>query len=321
VAKIFNLPLNIRFGRQNLMYGSGFVLFDGQSQFASTSIFLDGIKLSWNISDNAVLEGFYFKDEENNRDNQSGDDITLSGIYFTSKYPALGKKQEVYILHRNDQKSDKNIFLYGARLSDKFKFGLDYSAEGGLQKGDFTKTFKQNAAGCKLELGYSFKNIFAKPRFFMGYVSLSGDEAGSTDTNEAWDVFYGGWPQYGDLLAWKYVNIGTVNNITNYDPNYNIGSSTGGEVVYSNFNIATVGVNTILCDKFSTKFSISKITVDKTYDNADDEFGYYYQLFAMYDYSKQLSFSLYAAMIDPGHAFGDKTDRATEIFWEANLKF
>ncbi len=42
---MFNLPVDLTLGRQNLIYGSGFVILDGQSQFASTSIYFDGVKL------------------------------------------------------------------------------------------------------------------------------------------------------------------------------------------------------------------------------------------------------------------------------------
>ena len=95
INKIFNLPVNIRLGRQNLIYGSGFVLFDGQSQLASTSIYFDGIKIGWNISEKMNIDVLYFKDQENNRNNKVNDDITLSGAYLTSNYSAFIKKQEL----------------------------------------------------------------------------------------------------------------------------------------------------------------------------------------------------------------------------------
>ena len=55
----------------------------------------------------------------------------------------------------------------------------------------------------------------------------------------------------------------------------------------------------------------------------EDDFGDYYQAKASYAYSKNLSFSMYAAMIEPGCAFKDlgMNDEAYEFFWETNLKF
>ena len=64
VKDFFDIPVDLRIGRQNVMYGTGFVLFDGNSQFGSTSIFLDGVKAGWRITDNITLDGLYFKDYE-----------------------------------------------------------------------------------------------------------------------------------------------------------------------------------------------------------------------------------------------------------------
>ena len=56
IQNFFGLPVSLRVGRQNLMYGTGFVLFDGESEAASTTIFFDAVKLSWKISDNLNVD-------------------------------------------------------------------------------------------------------------------------------------------------------------------------------------------------------------------------------------------------------------------------
>jgi len=61
------------------------------------------------------------------------------------------------------------------------------------------------------------------------------------------------------------------------------------------------------------------LTIDET--AADDDFGDYYQASARYAYSKVLSVGIYAAMIDPGNAFGSEADIAMKFFWEAGFKF
>ena len=210
--------------------------------------------------------------------------------------------------------------MYGIRLSGNYDFGFDYSVELAIQKGDFTDEVKQNAVGCKIDACYSF-NTFTQPKLFFGYVSLSGDAAKTNNKNEAWDVFYGGWPQFGDLLAWKYVNIGPGNVITDYDCDYYKGSSTGGEVVYSNLNISKAGLSVNILDKLTAKASFSKLFVYKADYSYSKEFGEYYQLNLHYQYSQNLSFAIYAGMIDPGKTFTFNNDKATELFWEAKLKF
>ena len=67
VNNLWCLPkkVNLRIGRQNVMYGSGFVMFDGKSQYASTSLYFDGIKASVKFDDRAILDAFYLKAQEN----------------------------------------------------------------------------------------------------------------------------------------------------------------------------------------------------------------------------------------------------------------
>ncbi len=321
VKNLFTLPLNFRAGRQNLMYGSGFILFDGQSQYASTSLYLDGVKLSLKLGENAVLDALYFKDQEENQSDKKADDITLSGAYLTAHCPVIGGQQEIYALNRDDrdfQYADmagrKNIWAFGMRLSDKFESGLDYSGEIAYQTGEygFNPEVDHEALGYKLEAGYALKDVSIKPRFFLGYASFSGDDPDTKDY-EGWDVFYGGWPQFGDLLAWMFVQI-PPNQIAGGIP-----ESTTGEAVYSNINIATIGLGNTF-DNLSTEISYSMLTLDE----ADEkDFGDYYQAKASYAYSKNLSFAVYAATIVPGDHYKDlgMKDEAYEFFWETNLKF
>lgn len=333
VNSIFNLPVDFRFGRQNLMYGSGFVVFDGQSQFASTSVYFDGVKMTWNITNGTKLDLFYMKDQENKTN--SRDDITLTGAYFTTHCPIIGGQQELYILNKNDQSGPmdmttgkltydgKNIYMYGLRLSNKYSCGVDYSGEFAYQGGkyDQTKHIDQDAMGYKLELGYT-ADMLEKitPRIFVGYTYLSGNKT-STTRNEAWDVFYGGWPQYGDLLAWVYVNLPPqARPVQPYQ--YNRMASVSEEVAYTNLRLPSVGLSTKY-GPVSAKFTYTKLEFDRVPTNRSHDFGDYYQLQAKYQYNKYLSFAAYAAMIDPGKYFTEQGHHNTayEAFWETRLDF
>ncbi len=321
VKGLFGLPLDVQFGRQNLMYGSGWVILDGQSQYGSTSAYLDGVKLVWRLRSDVALDALYFKDEEKKRDDTTPDDITLLGFYLTSKYPLPTGQQEFYFLNRRDDLIGKEIYMAGARLSNAYAFGLDYSAEAAWQTGKFKHKIDQSAYGMKLDMGYRFNAAPASPRLYGEFVRLTGDDYGSTDTNESWDVFYGGWPQYGDLLVWKYINVGSGNSISIYDPNYNAGSTVGAEAVYSNFDLFTAGIEIKPLELLKAGFSYSRLIADETTPGADDDIGDYYQLTAEYRYSTHLTFGMYAAIIDPGNAFGGLSDPASEAFWDVTLNF
>lgn len=321
-------PLSLRLGRQNMMYGSGFVMFDGQSQYGSTSLYFDGVKASLKLGDSAVLDGFYLIDQENTPSaadmypiaKYPADRIVVGGLYLTAKCPVMGGQQEVYVLDKNDQNYGKDIWLTGLRLSDKFDFGLDYSAEIAYETGTAYDTLQtgsaaQEALGYKLQTGFTFNDVYSKPRPFIGYTSFGGDDSDSKNYN-GWDVFYGGWPQFGDLLAWVYLNKVGLNNISNEGK---------GIDAYSNLNIATIGFNnTFEAIHLTTEISYSQLTLDQAYGGSDN-IGNYYQLSAKYDYTKNVSFSLYAAMINPRKAIEQAIEKepntAHEVYGEVALKF
>jgi hypothetical protein len=321
VQNVFDKPIDLRFGRQAAMYGSGWVLFDGQSQFASTSIYFDGIKLAWRVREDMILDALYLKEKEKVRSNVSPDDITMAGLYFTADYANPIGRQEVYALNRHDELIGKDIYMLGARLSRTYGIGFDYQAEGAWQLGKFKTGVDQDAYGFKLDAGFRLNRTPARPRVSGQFVRLTGDHSCTADKNEAWDVFYGGWPQYGDLMVWKYVNVGSDNSIAIYDPNYNAGSTVGGEAVYSNFNMFGGGIGIQPTQSLTARLTYSKILVDRYSAGSSDDFGDYYQFFGKYRYSEHISVAVYAAMIDPGAAFADRSDPATETFWEVDLDF
>jgi len=328
VKKFLDTPINMKFGRQLLMYGGGFVLFTGQSQYASTAMYFDGVKLTWAVKDKMDIDLLYFKDQENNRADAVDDDMTMIGLYVTAKL--LPGQQELYVLHKEDQDQkgaappEKNFYLIGARVSNKMSFGLDYALEGGYETGkyDDRNQIDQKAYALKADLGYTLK-VKTDPRIFAGYVYLSGDGTPGDDTNNSWDSFYGGWPIYGDMLAWKYINVGAANSLSNPYPGYTVGGRIGGEVIYSNLTMGTVGVGFAPRSDISVKLSGSMlefIDVNPAFTDSE-EFGNYYQLDAKYNYTDTLSFAMYAGMIDPGDAFGPDTENAYEFYWETSLKF
>ncbi|MBF0452592.1 MAG: alginate export family protein [Candidatus Magnetomorum sp.] len=333
VNNFLDLPLTLKVGRQNLMYGSGFVLFDGQSQMASTSVYFDAVKFTYHITDTILLDAIYAKDQENNRADNPKDDITLSGIYLTvQECPIMKSKNELYVLRRQDDTMGKDIGMVGFRTSNKLPVGLDYSLEMAYQTGDAWKmgndTMDQKAFGGKFEAGLTL-DMPVKTRLFAGYVINSGDDDPTDDENNRWDVFYGGWPQYGDLLAWKALNLynpstNTDGNVlAKVDPGYHDLSTVVGEAPFSNLQMISMGASSSY-KNFSGKLTLAKLYFDKVVAPADDKaFGNYFQLSAKYSYSKALSFSMYAALLQPDDAFKavGADDDATEFFWETNIRF
>jgi hypothetical protein len=313
VDHLFDLPANLRLGRQSLSYGTGFVVFDGQSHVGSTATYFDGARLRLTPGANLTADLIYLIDQENRRDESLPDDIVLMGLYLTQSQCG----GELYALRRVDDLLGKDIWLTGARFARTLADRLDLSLEVGLQHGNAAPGVDQKAWGTKLEAGYAVSGW----RPFVSYVGMSGDDPATLGVRERWDVFYGGWPQFGEHLAWTYINLGPGNGITRYDPTYAQGSSVPGEAVYSNLLMPSVGLEVKPHPRFTAKASWSWLRADRTAPGIDDEIGTYAQLNARYTYSKNLAFSVYGGYLDPGKALGDGADPQHLVSCDAELTF
>lgn len=315
LAEFAGLPVDLRLGRQAAMYGDGFVLFDGQSQMASTSVYLDGARAVWHAAPRLDVDAFGYLDQENARDNGSDDDIYLMGVYMRGRGLAgEASEQELYGVRRVDQVLDRDILMAGARVKGDLAERLTYRFEGALQRGDIGRDGEQEAHALRAQLDVRLPLVTV----FGRHVRMSGDDP-DTEANERWDVMYGGWPQFGDLLAWKYVNVGPHNALWQVDMNYNENSSTGGEAVYSNLVMTTLGARWQPNSVIKAEASWSLLRFHEV--AGDDDFGDYWQVSLKYQYSPAVSFAAYGAMIDPGEAFGDDADPATEVYLETMVRF
>jgi hypothetical protein len=311
VDRPFDLPANLRLGRQSVSYGSGFVVFDGQSHIGSTAVYFDGARLRLSPGRGVNADLLYLIDQENRRDESVRDDIVMMGLYLTG--PCGG---DLYALRRVDDLLGKDIWLTGARFARTLG-ALDLALEYGLQRGDAATGLDQEAWGTKLEAGYTVHGW----RPFVGYVGMSGDDPATLDVRERWDIYYGGWPQFGEHLAWTYLNLGPGNGITRYDPTYAQGSSVPGEAVYANLLMPSVGLEVKPHPRFTAKASWSWLRADRTAPGVDDEIGTYAQLQAKYTYTKNLAFSVYGGYLDPGKALGESADPQHMVYCDAELTF
>lgn len=317
VPGLFGLPMTLQAGRQDVMYGTGFVLFDGQSQTASTSAYLDGLRASWDLGGAGTLDLLHFKDQENRRDDASDDDVTLQGLYYSAgDAPFL---RDLYALHRTDQNLGRDVFVYGSRLAGDLGV-LDWSVEGALQRGDACPCQDLEAWGFTSEFGFDAPGSPAGLRIFGGLTALSGDDPTTPDTNERWDVIHGGWPRYGDLLAWTNLNLGPGNAVSGYDPGYADGSSQMGEVVYGNLVMPSAGFALAPVDALRIKAWWSPLRAHRVAAGSND-IGDLLQFSAKWRWSRELSFAVYAARLTPGAAYGPDADPVTELFWEIDLDF
>lgn len=317
VPRLFGLPLALKAGRMDVRYGRGFVLFDGQSQTASTSAYLDGVRARWDLGGRGTADLLWFKDQEGRRDDAARDDVTLSGLYLNL---ASGlHAREVYLLRREDQNLGRDVLLAGARIGGSVG-RLVWDLEGGLQRGDAGAGRDQEAWGVTADLRTDFSLAPGAPALFLAFTGLSGDDPATADVFERWDVFHGGWPRTGDLLAWTFLNLGPGNVLGAVDPAYADASSQIGEVVYGNLLMATAGAEVTPVRDVRLKASWSGLRAHRVPAGSRD-LGDLVQLSARYRWSGDVTLAGYAARLWPGAAYGPDPDPVDELFWEISLTF
>lgn len=96
---MFGTGLNLRVGRQDLIYGEGFVLLDGTPYDGSQTISFDAAKLTWNH--NLGSSDLLYAKLHEATSFQFADDEDLYGLYNKLKIDSIGLGLEPYVLVRN----------------------------------------------------------------------------------------------------------------------------------------------------------------------------------------------------------------------------
>jgi hypothetical protein len=225
-------PLSVKVGRQELSYGDERLI--GAFGWNSIGRTFDAVKLRWQTewfaADVFASHPVVPQDGKFNVDN---DHDYFSGVYATTtKIPK--HIVDAYFLARNSgrlaasdvaspqfpQPSARDIYTIGGRIkSQAGQFhGLDYLIDGAYQFGDYADPrltpggvaprLNQQAFMAILQLGYTFEDVWAKPRLGAEFDYGSGD---SNPTNHTHGTFENLFPTnhkfYGSMDLVSLQNI------------------------------------------------------------------------------------------------------------------
>ncbi len=221
-----DIPLCLKVGRQDLIYGEGFLILDGTPLDGSRTIFSDAAKLTldleqtkidflaiWNTGKqwfavNKNTEPLGAGDPPGRLDSQT---IGLFGAYLTNT--GLIEKQKIeayYLLKRglvNDYAPDKwpdnTINIIGGRFSGSLTDQLSYGAEATLQVGDYGD-HSMTAFGGYGRGTYTLTDLECKPSLSLEYVYLSGDDPDDRNYG-GWDPVLARWPKWSELYIYSQV--------------------------------------------------------------------------------------------------------------------
>jgi hypothetical protein len=195
--------LSLKIGRQNLMFGEGFLIFDGTPADGSGSAYFDAIRAMWHGNRfEADLLTVKLDDEAFGTDSRDEDLHAL----FVRRGPV-----ELYMLHRNQRGATmrasgalhpkQHTTALGGRFAHLPETGPHLVGEGAYQTGERGSTNRE-ALGGYLRWGWTAPWKM-QPTVEFGTLFLPGDDPGTNDY-EGWDGFYSEWPKYSELLVYTF---------------------------------------------------------------------------------------------------------------------
>ncbi|WP_419307618.1 alginate export family protein [Chromohalobacter israelensis] len=236
--KSINKRAYLRFGRQEMFYGSG-ALFTYRAVPNVRQTF-DGFRLSYQKFRGYNVNAFAVRPVNNVQEGSFNDSSENSGeLYgvYSTKFWKKSTKQDFFAIgyHRNDRRfngfiADENRYTLGTRLFGKHS-NFYYSVEGIYQFGSHGDQ-DIRAWAFQSETGYKFNNSYWRPDLALEINVASGDKKASDNETNTFDPlfpangkFYGG----GGLV--------TLSNLIAVGPKFSIHPSRSLEASATILNL------------------------------------------------------------------------------------
>jgi len=224
-------PISLRVGRQNLIYGEGFILLEGAPWDGSRAIYHDAIKLSikrgsttidfLGISNTReeerlpVIRGEKLSNGElkgQPKDQPMNDGLEQAlGVYAIHKCQTGARLDAYYIFKTEDPDpiipvspitDQLKLNTLGGRLAkplnERFSLTTEWAYQFGTQ-GDFN----QRSFGGYAYLSYLLQKQ-SKGAITGGLIYLSGDDPDTKD-NEGWNPLFSRWPKWSELYIYSQI--------------------------------------------------------------------------------------------------------------------
>lgn len=325
---MFGKPLDLRFGRQDLlgMYGEGFLIADGTPVDGSRTYYFNAAKVAWKMGDGKSIDFLLIGDPKqddllpviNEQKSATGvktqlnvaDEAAFAAIYKGD--PSKELHNEWYYIFKKEGGVgvvDNKLHTIGAY--EKYMMN-DWTFRGQLayQTGDYgpeNNTVKRTGLGGYAYADKSFPTAKCTPAASLGYIYLSGDDR-STTAVEGWDPLFSRYPWISELYVLSYTK------------------ETGVTGYWTNLSAIRLMVSANPCAKSKVSLWYTKLAANQALPvnagivGTGTDRGSLYQGRFDYTFTKNISsYVLYERLI-PGD-FYVASDPATFIRAEAQFKF
>jgi len=318
--RIGGMPVSLRVGRQDLVYGRGWLILDGTPLDGSRTIYCDAAKATIHLDECATtvdLIGIDNKARQTRLDPFGEDnrlvsefDARLLVAYLINKQLPRQEFHAYWIYKDDDKTSASNIprkgrivHTAGALAQGRVAQNLDYYVEGAYQWGK-EGNMDRRGWGYSGDLGYTFFDRAWTPRINVCYEYLTGDDP-STTRYEGWDPVLARWPQWSELYVYRWAQ-----------------EELGLPGCYCNLQRFTLGATVKPTKKmtFSTAYSIVLANEHShgkavPYDGGSSR-GQHAVAKLMYRFNKYVSGHLWGEYFHPESYYDEVTDDAIFARWE-----
>ena len=249
--RIGGSPLSLKVGRQDVIFGNGWLILDGTPLDGSRTLYFDAARATYAAEPIGTTFDLIYLNNDANTDRfpqQLNDEIEDQieqgeiGAILYARNKSLLKDWDLdgyFIYKDNDAQlypdrspptlrinngnpgpspsDDGEVYAFGVRADGKLTPNWALRAEAvyewGERAGSDMPDADLEAFGFNGRVTYHFLDELAN-RLHLGYEFLSGDDP-DTDDNELFDPLWGRWPQWSELMVYQWPLDSRVGEATN----------------------------------------------------------------------------------------------------------
>ncbi|MFA5072353.1 MAG: hypothetical protein WC539_00405 [Nitrospirota bacterium] len=213
-TSIAGLPVDAVIGRQDLMYGEGFILMDGTPGDGSRSFYYNAAKTTVKFWKASGVDLIYITDQtiEKSLPMMSSSPRRNLTAYNEEAAVVYGKIKEIenlsiepyYVWKTEYSANVLRLNTVGSRVDysfDALKSTWRTRVEYAHQFGSYDNGMKREADGGFAFFGGKHETLWLKPSWEVGYVYLSGDKANSPDIDRGWNPLFSRYPWFSELYC------------------------------------------------------------------------------------------------------------------------
>lgn len=243
VKSVAGSSLGIQIGRQDLMFGDGWLIFEGTPFDGSRTFYFDAARATWTSGSGATLVDLIYIDQnadtgrfpqpfDGGSEDQVEQDETGAILYARNKSLLKDGDLDGYFIYKHSRPNltpgnlriengtpfrsppdSGDLYLLGARAETKLGPRWKLRAEGAYEWGTRNDA-DLSAFGFNGRLGYLLNDRYDQ-ELHLGYEYLSGDDPGDA-SDQAFDPLWGRWAQWSELLIYDATLDSRISECTNF---------------------------------------------------------------------------------------------------------